>query len=225
MTMTSLVWNKITELAAQIESKFDNTGSRVIGHEKEYDWYNAIYTSNQYRRAHIEIVDHRANYKIYILHSTVFPHFNDPSPIWGFDVICGPNKITGAFHDFSWAGDNSHTMHKWFNKTVGNLTWNKPRQLPQWAQAIFSPSMIAAGNLQDESEIDQLCNIALTTLDYYLANVGLSQESGSDYHMAQNRYCHYQKQNPQVIQSMMAMGIEKSVIERFVNEVLFPEID
>lgn len=223
--MTSVVWNKITDLATQIESKFDITGSRVVGHEKEYNWYNAIYTSEKYRRAHIEIVDHRDNYKIYILHSTIFPHFNDPSPIWGFDVICGPNKITGAFHDFSWAGDNSHKMHAWFEQTVRPLTWNKPRQLPSWAKSIFSSSMIAAGNLQDENEIDQLINVTLTTLDYYLNNVGFTQESGSDYHMAQNRYCYYQKQNPQVVQSMIAMGIEKSVIEKFVNEVLFPEID
>jgi len=83
--------------------------------------------------------------------------------------------------------------------------------------------MIAAGNLQEETEIDQLCNIALSTLDYYVKNVGQTQESGADYHMAQNRYCYYQKQNPQVINSMVSMGVEKTIIESFVQEVLFPE--
>jgi hypothetical protein len=42
--------------------------------------------------------------------------------------------------------------------------------------------------------------------------------------MAQNRYCYYQKQNPQVVRSMVAMGIEEVKIKRFVEEVLFPEV-
>jgi hypothetical protein len=222
--MTSLVWNKIISLAEQIENKFSQSGIRKIENESKYNWYNSIYASDRYRRAHIEIVDKRETHKIYILHSTVFPHFNDPSPIWGFDVICGANKITGAFHDFSFAGQHNHPMYTWFQNEVQNLEWNKKRQLPPWAQAIFSSSMIAAGNLQEEKEIDQLTTIALTSLDFYLKNVGLTQESGADYHMAQNRYCNYQKQNPQVINSMVSMGIEKDVIESFIHEVLFPEI-
>jgi len=221
--MTSLVWNKIISLAEQIENKFSQSGIRKIENESKYNWYNSIYASDRYRRAHIEIVDKRESHKIYILHSTVFPHFNDPSPIWGFDVICGANKITGAFHDFSFAGQHDHPMYTWFQNEVQNLDWNKKRQLPPWAQAIFSSSMIAAGNLQEEKEIDQLTTIALTSLDFYLKNVGLTQESGADYHMAQNRYCNYQKQNPQVINSMVSMGIEKEVIESFIHEVLFPE--
>jgi hypothetical protein len=54
--------------------------------------------------------------------------------------------------------------------------------------------------------------------------VGIEQQSGFDFHQAQNRYCHYQKQNPQVVRSMVAMGIEEAKIKRFVEEVLFPEI-
>ena len=221
--MNSLVWNKISALAEQIEECFKTTGSRTIEKETGYNWHNAIYSSNKYRRAHIEIVDKRETHKIYILHSTIFPHFNDPSPIWGFDAICGENKITGAFHDFSFSGEHEHKMYRWFAENVKDLSWNKPRKLPNWAQSIFSPAMIAAGNLQEEAEIDQLCAIALKTLNYYVENVGLTQESGADYHMAQNRYCHYQKQNPQVVNSMVSMGVEKDTIEQFVQEVLFPE--
>lgn len=221
----SIVWNKISQLAENIEQRFRTDGTRIQGHESKYNWYNAIYTSQTFRRAHIEIVDKRDTHKIYILHSTIFAHFNDPSPIWGFDAICGPNKITGAFHDFSFAGQHDHHMYKWFEHRAQGLAWSKPRVLPDWAKAIFSPSMIAAGNLQEEKEIDQLCEFSLSTLDYYLNNVGLTQESGADYHMAQNRYCYYQKQNPQVVNSMTAMGIEKTTIENFVKEVLFPEVE
>jgi hypothetical protein len=83
--------------------------------------------------------------------------------------------------------------------------------------------MVAAGNLQDEAEIDQLCATALTTLDFYLKNVGIEQQSGADYHMAQNRYCHFQKQNPHVIKSMISMGVPETTMQKFVREILFPE--
>ena len=220
----TIVWNKIINLAEQIESKFKESGERYQENEHRYDWYNALYKNLHYRRAHIEIVDKRESHGIYILHSTIFPHFNDPSPIWGFDAICGKNKITGAFHDFSNGGEPWHPMYLWFKARVHHLEWNKPRELPEWAKQIFSPAMIAAGNLREEEEIDLLCNTALSTLDFYLKNVGLTQQSGYDYHMAQNRYCYYQKQNPQVVKSMVAMGVQEETIKSFVDEVLFPEI-
>jgi hypothetical protein len=219
----TVVWDKIGKLAADIEDKFKQTGEPLLGSQHDYSWYNSLYTSARYRRAHVEIVDFRESHNIYILHCTVFPHFNDPSPIYGFDAVCGPNKITGAFHDFSNAGEPGHFMWLWFNAKVQGLEWNKPRQLPDWAQQIFSRGMVAAGNLQEEAEIDQLCSTALTTLDFYLSKVGFTQESGADYHMAQNRYCHYQKQNPHVIKSMVSMGVPEATMKRFVNEMLFPE--
>ena len=220
----TIVWDKVSKLAADITEKFNATGEVINGStEDQYGWHNTLWSSNSYRRAHVEIVDFRETYKIYILHVTVFPHFNDPSPIYGFDAVCGPNKITGAFHDFSHAGDPTSFMYLWFKARVNGLEWNKPRSLPEWAQAIFSPDMVAAGNLQDESEIDQLCDTALTTLDFYLANIGKDQQSGADYHMAQNRYCHYQKQNPHVINSMISMGVPEPKMKQFVREILFPE--
>lgn len=222
--MTYQIWNNIEDLADYIKTQFTKHGERVIEKEKKYNWFNEIYRSNKFRRAHIEIVDNRESHKIYILHCTIFPHYNDPSPIWGFDAVCGPKKITGAFHDFSWAGENDHSMMQWFQDYTNNLYWNKPRDLPYWAKQIFSKSMIAAGNLQEEQEVNQLCNIAKQSLNYYLDNIGLTQQSGSDYHMAQNRYCFYQKQNPHVINSMISMGVDEQIMKNFVNEVLFPEV-
>lgn len=221
----TVVWDKVSKLAADITQRFNATGEQInTPSEHQYGWHNTLWNSNRYRRAHVEIVDFRETHNIYILHVTVFPHFNDPSPIYGFDAVCGPNKITGAFHDFSHAGDPLSPMYLWFKAKVNPLEWNKPRQLPEWAQQIFSSAMVAAGNLQDETEIDQLCDTALTTLDFYLKNIGLEQQSGSDYHMAQNRYCHWQKQNPHVIKSMVSMGVPEITMKKFVSEVLFPEV-
>lgn len=218
------IWDKIEQLATRIEEMFLTTGDCYVEQMENFDWYNKLYRSDTYRRAHVEIVDKRDSHGIYILHCTVFPHFNDPSPIWGFDAICGASKITGAFHDFSSAGDPNHPLMRWFAARTNDLTWTKPRDLPDWAQQIFSPSMIAAGNIQSEEEVDLLCATAIASLDFYLENVGLSQESGADYHMAQNRYCHYQKQNPQVVKSMISMGVPEETIKEFVDKVLFPEI-
>ena len=216
------VWSKIEELSNTLQQKFSQTGT-LYSSENQNGWSNYLYSSSSYRRAHVEIVDFRETHKIYILHSTVFPHYNDPSPIWGFDAVCGPNKITGAFHDFSSAGDPNHTMMRWFSNETNNYKWRKPRELPEWARQIFSPSMIAAGNIQEGEELDDLCAIALKSVDYYLDKVGETQDWPTDYHMAQNRYCHYQKQNPHVINSMVAMGVPKNEMEIFVNDVLFPE--
>ena len=84
--------------------------------------------------------------------------------------------------------------------------------------------MVAAGNVQEGQELDDLCQLALDSLDYYVKNVGNTQQDAADYHMAQNRYCHYQKQNPHVIRSMVSMGVAEPVIKKFVREVLFPEV-
>lgn len=218
----SQIWNKIEELSKTIEEKFKLNGEQISLNESEYNWYNKIYTSKKFRRAHIEIVDNRTSHKIYILHCTIFPHINDPSPIWGFDAVCGPNKITGAFHDFS-VMENTNEMYNWFANEVKNIEWNKPRQLPDWAKKIFSPSMIAAGNIQDINEINQLIDITEKSLDYYLGNVG-KNISNISYKDMQNRYCIYQKQNPHVINSMVTMGISKDKMIDFVNQILFPEI-
>ena len=219
------VWNKIEELATQLESKFNATGEPITGTlEHRYDWHNKLWSGPRYRRAHVEIVDFRESHKIYILHCTVFPHFNDPSPIYGFDAVCGPNKITGAFCDFSSAGDPLHPMMRWFTSEVQYYEWKKERNLPDWARSIFSPSMLAASNVQLGVELYNLCELATRSLDYYLRTVGNTQQDTADYHMAQNRYCHYQKQNPHVIRSMVSMGVPEATMKQFVSEVLFPEV-
>jgi hypothetical protein len=217
------IWNKIENLKNSIEDLISKSGNFDKNLHTEYNWHNTIYSSSRYRRAHIEVVDNRESNKIYILHCTIFPHFNDPSPIWGFDAVCGASKITGAFHDFSSAGDSFHPMMKWFEQEVTKYQWQRNRELPEWARYIFSKNMVAVSNINQDAEVDNLCQLAIDSLQFYLSNVGITQESGADYHMAQDRYCYYQKQNPHVINSMVSMGVPKDKMIKFVNEILFPE--
>jgi hypothetical protein len=222
--MTVDLWNRTAQLAEKIEHALSLTDDKaLLNNEHQYNWHNKFYHCDRYRRAHVEIVDNRASHKLYILHCTIFPHYNDSSPIWGFDIVCGQSKITGAFLDFSNAGDPNHGMMKWFSEQTKDITWNKPRNLPEWAKQIFSPAMVAAGNINTEEEFDALETLALHSLHYYLANVGYTQESGMDYHMAQNRYCYYQKQNPHVVNSMVSMGVPEDTMKQFVSKLLFPE--
>lgn len=219
------VWDRMIYLADEIVKRFQATGELVNDEAaKKFPWANHVYTSNRYRRAHIDIVDARENKKLWMMHVCVFPHFNDPSPIFGFDAVCGKNKITGVFHDFSPAGEKEHPMILWFDNKVQSIDWKKERELPDWAKAIFTPSMVAASNVNSEAELEKTIQVCLDNLDYYLDNVGITQQSGYDYHMAQNRYCYYQKQNPHTPRVMASLGLDESTVHDFIHQVLFPEI-
>lgn len=221
----SEIWDKMSTCADMIKSKMQAHGYRTDDTvTAKYNWENHIYSSDKYRRGHVEVVDQRDQHGLFILHATVFPDITSNAPIWGFDAVCGARKITGAFHDFSLPGNLEHPMFKWWQEKSSGYTWNKPRQLPEWAQAIFSTSMVAAGNVQELHEVDQFINLGLESLDYYLNNSYLYKQQDTNYADLQNMYCKYQKQNPHVVRSMVAMGFEQAVIEQFVDEVLFPEI-
>lgn len=220
------IWNKIESLSNYIIDTFVNCSSNITNADEDHEWKNILFSNKDFRRAHVEIVDKRANHKIYILHCTIFPHFSDPSPIFGIDAICGKNKISGAFHDFSAAGDPNHFMMEKFESHIKPYQWIKSRELPEWAKQIFSKNMVAVGNLKNEIEIDNFCDLVKTNLNYYIENVGKTKNFAEPFKFKkeQNRYCYYQKQNPQVANSMIAMGIEESKIRSFIENVLFPEI-
>jgi len=218
----SLLFEKVVNCSEEINKRFVNSGALGKVYRTEI-LADREYSSMRYRRAHISTIDARETKKLYLLHATVFPHTNDPSPIFGFDIVCGPTKVSGAFHDFSNGGEPQHYMGQWFESKTKNLEWNKPRELPEWARAIFSPSMVAIGAVGPE-ELDSFINLGLEALDYYLKYVGLSQESGADYHMAQNRYCHYQKQNPRTPASLQHLGFTEAEAKDYVEQKLFPEI-
>jgi hypothetical protein len=220
----SLIFEKSIACGKEIETQFKNTGTLENSKiDDRLGLTDLVFSSMRYRRAHISIVDARESKKTWMLHATVFPHFNDPSPIYGFDIVAGPNKVSGAFHDFSIAGDKSSFMWLWFNAKTNGLEWNKKRELPDWAKQIFSPAMVAIGAVGEE-ELDEFVKIGLTSLDFYLANIGVEQQDVADYHMAQNRYCHYQKQNPHTPRVLVNLGFTEQEAKDFVEKMLFPEV-
>lgn len=187
-----------------------------------FSWPNYVYTGLRFRRAHLDIVDARDTKKLYMLHLTVFPHTEDPSPIFGFDIIAGPTKVTGAFHDFS-PISQPHPMLDWFAKQVAPYEWSKKRELPDWAKAIFSDHMIAAGNISDEAELARVLELVVANLDYYLENVG-EISCGVDFSEAQDWYCQNQKKNPHTPKVMAALGLDEAEVALFIEKCLFPEL-
>lgn len=215
----SLLLSQLKETADWITAQFAPYEEYDEGHD--YPWQNRLWRDRTFRRAHLDIVDARDTRKLYMMHLTVFPHRNDPAPVFGFDIIAGPSKVTGLFHDFSPIGGDT-PLDAWFRAAVRDVAWSKQRDLPPWAKAIFNPHMVAAGNVHDPAELDGLLKLVRANLSHYLNRVGSGDTS--DYTAQQNRYCANQKQNPHTPRVMEALGFEPKVVHEFIHTCLFPEI-
>ncbi len=226
--MESKVWDTLIEVANNFEMAFNEKGwlKYEPGMERfnQPGWVNLVWESDTYRRAHIDIVDARETKGLWMMHCCIFPHIHNPAPIFGLDVVAGRNKITGFFHDFSGAGDNFHPMIDWFGEEVGRYNWKKSRELPDWAKRIFSQHMVAAGNVQEESELEQIIELSKTTLAHYLKTVAETNNTATDTTSYQNYYCDNQKQNPHTPKVMTSLGLSEDDVRVFIQDCLFPEI-
>jgi phycocyanobilin:ferredoxin oxidoreductase len=221
----SLVWNTLIDIQQEFERQFNQTGREIQepGLER-FNWYNKVWTSDRYRRAHIDVVDARDTKGLWMMHCCVFPHTNNPAPIFGFDVVAGQNKITGCFHDFSPAGDVEHPLIEWFEGEAIKLQWNKIRKLPDWAERIFTTSMISAGNVSDSGELTQISAMAKNNLSHYLSTVSDTNDYGVNVTNNQNYYCDNQQKNPHTPKVMTALGLNEEDVRVFIQECLFPKI-
>jgi len=226
--MNSNVWDTLIKVQTYFEEAFDKTGMPVnepgMDRFNQPGWMNKVWSGVNYRRAHIDVVDARDSKGLWMMHCCVFPHIHNPAPIFGFDVIAGKNKITGCFYDYSPAGDPEHPMLEWFAGEANKLDWNKKRKLPDWAERIFSESMIAAGNVSEEAELDQIFAIAKKGADHYLSAVGETNNTALNTTEAQNYYAQNQKMNPHTPKVMASLGLSEEDVAVFIQECLFPEI-
>lgn len=228
--MESNVWNTLIDIEKRLEAAFYATGSIIdepgMHRFNQPGWINKVWLSSRYRRAHIDVVDARETKGLWMMHCCVFPHLDNPAPIFGFDVIAGKNKITGCFIDYSPTTEPDHPMIDYFAEEVSRYEWHKPRQLPEWAQRIFSPNMVAAGNVSDETELKQIASLATIITNHYLETVDESKGCGvvEKVKAAQNYYAQNQKQNPHTPKVMTSLGLDEEDVKVFVQECLFPEI-
>lgn len=224
----SKVWDSLIYVKSIFADQLSQTGMTVTepGMERfnQPGWTNLVWTGNRYRRAHLDVVDARATKGLWMMHCCIFPHRHNDAPIFGFDVIAGENKMTGCFYDFSPVSANNHPLMDWFADESAKLTWHKERVLPDWAARIFSPYIVAAGNVQEEAEIDQIVDMAIRGIGHYLDEVGKSNNQDVDTRGAHNFYAQNQKLNPHTPRVMSSLGLNDEDVRVFIQDCLFPEI-
>ena len=226
----SIIWDRLIECKDEIINIFDASATEYeepgLDHFNNDLWVNRVWRNDDVRRAHIDVVDARATKGLWMMHVCVFPVLTNGGPIYGFDVIAGKNKMTGAFHDFSASADIDNPMIARYKEAVADFIPTKQRQLPEWATNIFSDKMLAAGNVSTEEEAVAIIELAQDNLRAYFDEIGeFTGEYSSDIVTAcQNYYCHNQQQNPHTPRTMKSLGLNEADVDRFCTDMLFPKI-
>ena len=227
----SIIWNKLIDCQNEIIKIFDTNATEYdepgLAHFNSDTWVNRVWANDHVRRAHIDVVDARDTKGLWMMHVCVFPVLNNDGPIYGFDVIAGKNKMTGAFHDFSASADLDNPMIAGYKEAVADFIPTKQRQLPEWATNIFTDKMLAAGNVSTEEEAVAIIELALDNLRAYFDEIGEFNGAG-DRELtiaAQNYYCHNQQQNPHTPRTMKSLGLDEADVDKFCTDMLFPKIN
>ena len=228
----SIIWNKLIECQNEIISIFNEKATEIQEDGLDYfnrpdsGWINRVWANEYVRRAHIDVVDARDSKGLWMMHVCIFPTLDNPAPIYGFDVIAGKNKMTGAFHDFSPSADPNHPMIQGYYDSVEHFVPEKQRELPEWARNIFTGKMLAAGNVKSEEEATEIVRIALDNLRAYFEEVGASKGEGQIdlVSAAQDYYCHNQQQNPHTANVMKSLGLPEEDVDKFCTDMLFPKL-
>lgn len=228
----SIIWNHLTQCQNDILSIFDQYCEEyeepglAAFNQPHNGWVNRVYCNQHVRRAHIDVVDARETRGLWMMHVCVFPALTNDAPIYGFDVIAGKNKMTGAFHDFSPTVNFDHPMIQGYYDSVEDFIPKKQRELPEWARNIFTEKMLAAGNVNTEEEAVAIINIALNNLRAYFEEIK-DFSGNADVDMvsaAQDYYCHNQQQNPHTPRTMKSLGLPEEAVDIFCRDMLFPKM-
>ena len=226
----SVIWDRLIECKDEIINIFDASATEYeepgLAHFNNDLWVNRVWRNDDVRRAHIDVVDARDTKGLWMMHVCVFPVLNNDAPIYGFDVIAGKNKMTGAFHDFSASSDPDHPMIEGYKEAVADFIPKKQRQLPEWATNIFTDKMLAAGNVNTVEEAVAIIQLAQDNLRAYFDEVSEFTGQGirEEVIAAQNYYCHNQQQNPHTPRTMKSLGLNEADVDRFCTDMLFPKI-
>lgn len=225
----SLIWNNCKRLHEAVTVSISSAGNEINEpHMEKFNhsgWSNRVWSGSGFRRAHIDVVDATDTKRLWMMHVCIMPHLHNSGPIYGLDIVAGERKVTGFFLDYSMSAA-PNDLDDYYVSSLENTQWNKQRELPEWAKMIFSEHMVAAGNIQDDREMNMLMDLATSTLDYYLKNIAslnntIDAETGKQ---IQNSYAYYQKQNPHTPRVMKNLGLDEKLVEQFCSECLFPEL-
>jgi phycocyanobilin:ferredoxin oxidoreductase len=177
---------------------------------KDYGWENHRFANPRFRFAHVEIFNQD---RFMVLHCCVFPRADDPSPIFGFDVIAGDSKVTGLFMDLS-----PTTHARW--TPMPFIPVAHPRDVPEWGR-IFSDGLLACR--PDGEELSLICGEAVDLLSEYLGRLGTESSGSGMIAGMQDRYCLQQRRNEHTTRAIRNL-LGEELAKEFIEDVLFPTI-
>ena len=198
----------IEHIARRLLKIIENQHGAVSIPTRDYGWENYRFRSPRFRLAHVEIFNQD---KFCVVHCCVFPHTTDPSPIYGFDVIAGENKITGVFMDLS---PVAKPPSPFLNINVGHN-----RERPEWGD-IFSPYWLACRPAPEEMKI--IGDEAVRVLVHYLSTLGDIKDQAAVI-AGQNRYCMQQRKNEHTMRALVKL-LGQQGAEEFMQNILFPTV-
>jgi len=190
-------------------------------------WSDWFWKSDVIRKAHLKTIEPVGKNKLWLMHINIFPQPHVNLPIFGLDIVANPKKISGCFCDYSPIVEGPHPFLDKFNYETEGLLWTRAREMPAWAQEIFSPNIVGAGSIREGEETDQLCQMALNLASFYcleMENPVYQRNKNLNTIEAQNKYCRNQKMNKMLHSSILAMGISEERKNQYVEEVLFEEV-
>jgi hypothetical protein len=204
------------ELINQTADRFeqiiqDHSDNLQLIPTEDFGWENTRWFSKQFRLAHVERFRQP---KFSVLHTVIFPHVMDPSPIFGFDIIASDTKVTGVFFD------RSPTITCW--GPISDKQFGRMRDRPEWG-TIFSDHWIAC-RPESVTETSEICDLACDTLISYLSKLGeQTSPRVHDIIQAQNTYSLQQRKNTHTT-TVIRKLLGEHMGTHFINHILFPVI-
>lgn len=212
------MWDRFIDLSAMLTRVFvDQAGESAIYKEWHDGHQNCFWKNDRLDMGHISIVDLREEKSIWMMHVNAYARDTHPMPIYGFDVVCGPKKLTGCFHDLS---------PTCVEMDVEGFEESKRRELPDWALEIFSPGMIAAGNVTEVDEAERLVELGVVNLQRWFERLNgdhaVDGHSMQRHALAKKKYCENQLKNPHSFRVMESLGFPADYLTDFKTNYQFP---
>lgn len=184
-------------------------------------WTNVLIETGALSHAHVEYFEIAA--QLAVLHVCVFHRAAIAAPIYGFDVIAGAEKVTGAFLDLSPAGaETDVAVAAWAEAFAAQRArFGRPRTLPEWGD-IFSPNAVAV-RPQNEAEIEAALDLGAASLRWLLARPFPKALSPSAVAAGQQRYIVGQRRNEHTLR-VLAGVVGPDLARAFVERWLFPDV-
>ncbi len=200
-----------------IYGKFDGDDLLII---------NELHSAQGFRKLHLELAS--LGSALQILHCVFFPEPTYDLPIFGVDLVAGPEGISAAIVDLSPVSVELPISIKTELNKISFPPFKNVRELPSWG-TIFSPyvKFIRPADISEENNFLELVEKYLITLISHTDNLQpeLSTSiSTIERFNGQRNYCEQQKRNDKT-RSVLAKTFNSNWADRYINVVLFDSPD